>query len=505
MGRGCRGKSWRWQFAPGGRGTIQQSASASSAWASISPPARLGSVTTVWTTREDDLEWTGLRIDFDALRGQRHFRTPELTRPKIDPKEHGTEISVEKLKPEQRQWFAKPANRSNLKKELSRAYSAMLRPGGVPTTFRLLLNGSAVQGRQHCVWGGEGNPAREVSTQKFGPVSAYQPIDVQLPARPFCKKCWQWLPAEETVCPSCLASTDVVARRRSIRGWIGIQRYLSETEYGIDVVRHGRKIEIANKDLFQWQDAERIEPEYPIDDPRQRGRIVGEIHLDHCRVTYTKDRFDRTDPAWEDMVRVVRGEGPLRPDKAAGAGFGPNYSPLFKLFQLFRRSTPKPKVALCYARLLIVPDNDRAEEMVKKFHEGDPAYQTDAKWWELVEEADRQLLLSLGTGPGATGGSTPGPGDTLDGFGPAPTNGGAPAPSRPLRPYHQCRKRLWRASVASTGVIRRINDGTFGPMRCSTTIRPLPGPASLGAFEPDRPGLMNSSSTRGILSSLPQQ
>jgi len=379
--------------------------------------ARLGTITTVWTTREDDAEWIGLRIDFDALRGQRHFKTPELTRPKIDPKEHGTEITIDKLKPDQRQWFAKAANRSILKRELSRAYSAMLRPAGVPTTFRLLLNGSAIQGRQHCVWGGEGSLPREVTTARFGTVSCYQVIDLHLPDRPFCKKCWQWLPTDETACPSCLSNGDIVSRHRSIRGWIGIQRYLSKTDYGIDLLRHGRKIEIANKDLFQWMDGENVEPEYPIDDPRQRGRIVGEIHMDHCRVTYTKDRFDRTDPAWEDMVRVVRGEGPLRPDKAEEAGYGPNNSPLFKLFGVFRRSSPKPKVAGCYARLLIVPDNDRAEDMAKKFHEGDPSHQTDAKWWELVEEADRQLLVSPGAGTGASGGSpTPGPGDTLDGF-----------------------------------------------------------------------------------------
>ncbi len=403
--------------------------------------ARLGTVTTVWTTCEDDVEWVGLCIDFDALRRQRHFRTPSLTRPKIDPKEHGTEITIERLKPEQRQWFAKAANRSLLKRELSRAYSAMLRPIGIPTTFNLLLNGTAVQGREHCIWGGEGNPIREVTTAKFGPVSSYQVIEVNLPPRPFCKKCWQWLPADETACPSCLSDTDVAPRRRSIRGWIGIQRYLSKTDYGIDLLRHGRKIEIASKDLFLWMDGENVEPEYPIDDPRQRGRVVGEIHLDHCRVTYTKDRFDRTDPAWEDMVRAVRGDGPLRPDKAEEAGFGTNNSPLFKLFQVFRRSSPKPKVAGCYARLLIVPDNDRAEEMAKKFHEGDPIYQTDTKWWELVDEADRQLLISSGGGAGASGGAAiPGPNDTLDGFGPAVPltttnpNGASAVPAPPPSP-----------------------------------------------------------------------
>src|SRR5690606_697789 len=66
--------------------------------------ARLGSVTEVWTTRKGEMEWHGLRIDFDALRRQRHFRTPHLTRPKADPDQHGTEITIKQLKPEQRRW-----------------------------------------------------------------------------------------------------------------------------------------------------------------------------------------------------------------------------------------------------------------------------------------------------------------------------------------------------------------------------------------------------------------
>ena len=113
-------------------------------------------MTTVWTTRAGDAEWIGLRIDFDAMRNQRHFRTPRLTRPKNDPSYHGTEVTVESLKIEQRQWFSKPTNRSNLKRELSRAYSAMLRPGGVPINFRLHLNNQAVSGKQHCIWGADG-------------------------------------------------------------------------------------------------------------------------------------------------------------------------------------------------------------------------------------------------------------------------------------------------------------------------------------------------------------
>lgn len=384
--------------------------------------ARLGSHTRVWTTRQGDPEWVGLEIDFDRLMRQRHFRTPRLTRPKTDPHEHGTEISIERLKPDQAAWFSRAGNRTKVAKHLGRAYSAMIRPNGVPLSLRLMLNGNQVQGRDHCIWGGEGNPDRDVQTSRYGMVRAYQPFDVRLSDRLFCARCWQWLPHGEEACPACGSSDEVVSRERRIHGWLGLQRYLSPTEFGIDLIRHGRKIELANRDLFLWNNGDRLETEYPIDDPRQRGRIVGEIHLDHCRVVYTKDRFDRNDHVWEEMVRIVRGDGPLRPDKAAELGFGQNTSPLFLLFQAFRRSSPKPKVAGCYAKLMIVPDNDRAEEMAKRFYAGEAEYQTDAKWWELVDEADRQLL----------GGSTPPPaggdGGGIGGFGPGDDG---PTPSTP--------------------------------------------------------------------------
>lgn len=374
--------------------------------------ARLGTVTRVWTTRPGDTEWVGLEINFDTLIRQRHFKTPMLTRPKADPQEYGTEISVERLKPEQRQWFSRYANRSKLAKELGRSYSTMLRTNGQPVAFTLQLNGQTVKGRDHCVWGGEGNDPRQVQTVRYGIVDAYQTVDVRLADRPFCAKCWQWLAAGEENCPACGSAESIVMRHRHVRGWIGIQRYLSENDYGIDFIRHGRKIETANKDLFKWATDGGVEEEYPIDDPRHRGRIVGEIHLDHCRVTYTKDRFDRNDPAWDKMVAIVRGQGPLRPDKAEELGFGQNTTPLFLLFQAFRRSSPKPRVAGCYAKLLIVPDNDRAAVMAQEFYANNPEYQTDRKWWELVQEADRQLLVSSQIPATAQGGDA-----VLPGFG----------------------------------------------------------------------------------------
>jgi Histidine kinase-, DNA gyrase B-, and HSP90-like ATPase len=394
--------------------------------------ARLGTLTKVWTTRENDTEWYGVEIDFERLVGQRSFMCPMLTRPKAEPHEHGTEVTIEHLKPEQRQWLSRTANQRRVAKELQRTYSAMLRPEDVPTSFKLGLNTTTLRGRQHCVWGDGASPERTVQT-RLGLVNAYQLVDNRLGPRPYCVRCWQWLPAESSDCPTCARRDAVIPRERRVRGWVAIQRYLNAQEFGIDFIRHGRKIEIGNKDLFIWSDDSGIEAEYPIDDPRNRGRIVGEIHLDHCRVTYMKDRFDRNDPAWEEMVRIVRGEGPLRPDKARDLGFGENTSPLYRLYQAFRRSSPKPKVAGAYAKLLVAPDNERSEEMAQHFYAGETDYQSDQKWYELVEEADRDLLAPP-TSPSPRGGPH---GPDIDDFGPPPAGPVAtqpqPLPAAPPR------------------------------------------------------------------------
>ena len=352
--------------------------------------ARLGTVTTVWTTRADDQEWHGLKIDFDELQTQRHFRTPHLTRPKLEPEEHGTEVTIERLKTDQMAWLSKTANVSKVRRELAKAYSSMLRPKGSPLSFNLSVNGTSIEGARHCVW----DEHRSVETPGAGTVSAYQAVDTQLPNRPYCVNCWQWLQVGQTDCPSCGSSENVVERARRVHGWLGIQRYLSANDYGIDFIRNGRKIEMGNAELFYWaNDDETPEKEYPIDDPRDRGRIVGEIHLDHARVVYTKDRFDRTDPAWEEMVRITRGDGPLRPAKAAQAGFAPNDSPLYALYQAFRRSTPRnAKTTGGWAQVLVVKDNDLAEDLAKRFHRGEADCQDDTKWMELVEEEDIKIL-----------------------------------------------------------------------------------------------------------------
>ena len=375
--------------------------------------ARLGSKTTIWTTRSGDHEWVGLEIDFDQLTRRQNFLTPALSRPKPNADLSGTEVSVDKLKPEQLDWFGKTQNRGIVSKQLGKIYSSMIGPSGNPVAFRLEVNGVQVRAKLHCVWGGAGNAERVVESPRYGAVSAFQPFDIRLNPRPFCIQCWNWLDAGATTCPLCGEMGSVVQRERHIHGWIGLQRYLDRNEFGVDILRNGRKIEIGNKDLFKWVDESTGEEqiEYPIDDPRDRGRFVGEVHLDHCRVPYTKDRFVREDPAWREMVEVVKGNTPLQPVLAASLGRGENSSPLYRLFQTFRRSNPHNKKAGGWSKILVVPDNDVAQNMAKRFDAGEGEYQTDAKWWELVEEAEAEVLRG---GPG-TGSRGQGGGQTSEG------------------------------------------------------------------------------------------
>ena len=338
--------------------------------------ARLGGVTHVWTTEAGEDVWRGIEINFQQLIKEKKFETELLFKNKPDPSISGTEIIVSKLKDTQLNWLVKYSNITKLKKFLGQIYSAALQDSSTPFKIELSVNGQTVKPIRHCVW--SDHQEGRVSRTRLGDVEAYQKVDFLLQPKKYCAQCWMWLSSDMDTCPNCGDSGIVVTRQRRIRGWLGILRYLSETDYGIDFIRNGRKIELLDRSLFKWTGDSGVEDEYPIDDPRRRGRIVGEIHLDHCRVSYTKDRFERDDPAWAEMVEVIRGRGPLRPEKAKTLGYADNVSPLYRLFQAFRRSTPSPKVAGAYANLLAVADNDRALEYAEQFVKGAPDYQTDA-------------------------------------------------------------------------------------------------------------------------------
>ena len=137
--------------------------------------ARLGRVAEVWTSRTGDHEDVGIRIDLDELRVSRSFKVAKLTRAKADHKAHGTEIVISRLKPDQRAYLARSNNRTTVRKNLARTYSALLVESDAGK-IRLTLNGLEVKPRRHCVW----NESRSVELPNSGSVHPVQRIDVRL-------------------------------------------------------------------------------------------------------------------------------------------------------------------------------------------------------------------------------------------------------------------------------------------------------------------------------------
>ncbi len=337
--------------------------------------ARMGSVTRFLTTREGDSDWVGVEIDLDAIK--EGFEVPEIRVPKDSPSQHGTRVEISRLE-DFSAWFTRPGNQSRLRDILGGVYSYLL----AGKEYRLLVNGIAVKPYRHCVWSADRFVTREGEA-----IPARIEIDRDLGPRAFCRTCSTWQEADGSTCEEC-ESTDLEVRERRVWGWLGIERYLDDREYGIDFLRNGRKIRRFDKSIFQWRDPEDQsgpgETEYPLEVPYNVGRIVGEIHLDHVPVVYTKDSFDTSDRGWRKAIEIIRGEGPLLPKRASQLGYSRNDSPLGKLHRGYRRNDPGANY--------LTPGNGKSRvdnrDWDKKFRAGDPEYQSDSLWYRAVLEHD---------------------------------------------------------------------------------------------------------------------
>lgn len=346
--------------------------------------AKVGGVTRFLTTRAGDPDWVGVEIDLDNM--SETFRAPVIREPKESLDEHGTRVEISRLTPFA-QWLTRATNQSRLRDMLGEIYSYLLDHEG----FTLSVNTIEVRPWRHCVW-----DASRTVTRDGEAVPTVIKIDEGLGERAVCRVCGTWQHQKATECDAC-ASTDIDVRERRVHGWIGISRDLDAKEYGIDFLRNGRKILRFDKGIFQGRDPDdpgsEGEIEYPIEPPANLGRIVGEIHLDHVPVVYTKSAFDASDLSWAQAIKIIRGEGPLRPQKAKAAGYDENTSPLAKLYKGYRRNDP----GLNY----LTPGNGKVRfdtsDWVKQFHLGDPDYQTDEKWYEKVLEHE-QIAKALKDG-----------------------------------------------------------------------------------------------------------
>lgn len=354
--------------------------------------ARLGGLTRVTTTQTDDPFWNSVEIDFETI--DNSFNAPEFKEPKDFLSEHGTKIEIGKLKIDRFQFLTK--QESNLRSKLGQVYSYLLSK----YDFELSVNGIPVKAIRHCVWdqGRSVDLKLETGVQQISAVT-----NVNKPLTPVnsCQTCGQSQVADNSeACTTC-GSVDLILLERKIWGWLGVQRFLSPTDFGIDFLRNGRKILMGDKKLFEWKDPN--DPmaapmvEYPSELAHQGGRIVGEIHIDHVPVVYSKDAFEYSDKGWRFMVDFIRGEGPIRPQKAKALSYAENTSVLATLSRAYAKTAPGEK-------FLMPGDGTQAihamtRDWGKKFQAGDDEYQTDKKWWEAIENHER-LIAPVKPSPG---------------------------------------------------------------------------------------------------------
>jgi hypothetical protein len=375
--------------------------------------ARLGNVAEVLSKRQGEAEWRGVRIDLRKISEEGEFAAPMVSEVADDAAEHGTRVIVKGLKPEPREYFNRGQNVARLRTKLGDVYAPLLSEEG----FHLYVSGQAVKPRRACVW----DPSREVSRRRYGKAEAIPAkieIERDLPDMEACGTCRNWQEPGQDVCRVC-GSDDLRVRQRRIRGWLGIQRYLHQSDFGIDFIRNGRKILLRDKRLFVWRDPNDDSNEvveYPVEVPYE-GRIVGEIHIDHVPVNYQKNAFEYDGQAWRAVVRALRGEGPIQPNKREEAGYSDrNDSALARLFDGFRRNNP----GLNY----LMPGNgqtalkEKAREWAKRFRDGDADYQTDERWYDAAKRHDELVEEAKLAGVGASDGSGADEGeDVLGGMG----------------------------------------------------------------------------------------
>jgi hypothetical protein len=333
--------------------------------------ARLGSRTTIWTTKEDQTDWVGLELDLKKLASGGAYILQVLSRPKSEPKKSGTEIEVTQLREDWRGLFTKDQwIRPNITERLARIYGTMLRTiNPAPIGFKLLINNRMVSAWEHCVWPED----LAVFKKGDGDVRPVVQIDQLFSTKYLCRSTNQLHDTKDSLDPD-----DVIEIPERVYGWIGVQRYADENDFGIDILRYGRKIETGNKDVFTWEDTSgKVRNEYPIDDPRNRGRIVGELHLDHGYVHYTKHRFEREHLSWRQLLSAVRNNEPLTKRKEDGFT-DINNSPLGKLFRTFRRNSPGS--GQTWRDILFIQDNDLAKKLAHQFRKGEESAREEKLW-----------------------------------------------------------------------------------------------------------------------------
>lgn len=348
------------------------------------------------TARQDGDQMLSIEIDLEEMVQKRTYDVPVRISPKDPPNFHGTLVEVKQWWPagNPNAGFAEKLirlGRSEIRDQLGRRYSTLLRDGSI----RIFVGDEMVDAFEHCVW----SDRRFVAHRDFGNVPAAFRFDKVLASQVRCTRCFTLV--DGRACPQCGEKGAFRTVQERIRGWVGIQRYDDANHYGIDLIRNGRAIRVLEKEaFFTWTDARgRQIKDYPIDSPF--GRIVGEVHLDHVPTDFLKQDFQRTSPEWTRAISFLRGESSLQPKVAAEAGEPKNDSPIYALYQGYRRVRDVGTRDLYMGYWEAGEERpkrisrERESEYLQKFRRKEPGFYDDSEWWKLVEQADNKPATEM--------------------------------------------------------------------------------------------------------------
>ena len=331
-------------------------------------------------------------VDLDELVQQKHYQVQPFEKPKSNYfGENGGSGTIIELT---NWWHTGGPNSGNPKKliqhgpgkvrdMLGRRYATLLHSNSSPR-FKITVKNDVCTPFEHCAWA-EHRFVKRGSSQ----YPARQTFDEVLRTQQRCSECGEL--ADKGCCP--VDSSHLVRSvEERVRGWVGVQRYDDLSHYGIDIIRNGRTIRPLEKDAFFTftNDVGDVIKDYPIDSGY--GRIVGEVHLDHVRVDFTKQDFVRSSSEWQDAMEYLRGTSSLQKRQP---GASENDSPVMKIFKGYRRvrrigfkdmymgeRQPGDKEAKRVSR-------KTEQDFLHRFRHKEIGYHDDSKWWEKVEEASR--------------------------------------------------------------------------------------------------------------------
>jgi len=349
--------------------------------------AKIGRKTVVTTARLSDDFALRIELDLQKLMSSGTFEVPIATIPKPPDLQQGTKVEIS-------DWWVEGnpnagfalrlagISSNQLREVLSRRYSTLLQ-GSIK--LGVMVNGELLKVLPHCVWGIN----RSVERAEWGTVPAQIHFDEVVHSSRRCVVDQALVPADELVCPACKGS-DWRLREERIHGWVGVQRFDDQDQFGIDLIRNGRAIKLGDKDaFFKFTDEfGSTSMEYPID--QLTGRIIGEVHLDHVPVDFLKQNFELTSDEWARAMQFLRGGSLLRKNWAEGEV---NDSPISRIFHGYRRVRKIGKQDMymgTYDKAKGAAkriDRSVEKDFFDRFRKGEEGYLDDAEWWRLVEEA----------------------------------------------------------------------------------------------------------------------